>query len=190
MLISEIFPTYRVDIIGIAGRIETNKKQFAAILQKKLEKISTRSVVRVGFADQIRQTLINLFSPGLTQEMLFGKEADKAIPGHRVTGRKLMTGFSRYCRSINPRVWIDYVFKRRLTDYIYIIQDVRHHNEVEEILKHNGIIIGLEHPDTVFSTDDDDTEKELYKHPFDIRVNVDENIENDIDSIIGRLNVS
>ncbi len=49
-------PGHKIDIIGICGRIDTDKKEFASVLKSKIEKISSKPVIKIGFADQIRKT--------------------------------------------------------------------------------------------------------------------------------------
>lgn len=183
----------KIEVIGISGKKETGKRMFAEILQNELEEGCSRPIVTIGYADQIYQTLISLFSPKLRWD--HAKAKNEPIPGLEVDGKtatmsKLLQDFGIYAKKIYPNVWIDRVFKHRLHDYFYIIHDVRLIDEAEAVNKNKGILIRLQTDIKPEDTHITETALDDYDFPIVVNVNGDrEAMRNDIKEIIGNLNV-
>lgn len=187
------YPDQSICVIGISGKKETGKKIFAELLQNELERICDKPIMKVGYADQIKHTLVSMFSPKLTWAH-FDKKDDPIVglkvDGELATARKLLQNFGEYTKQIDPLVWVDRVFKYRIYDYFYIIHDVRLKDEAQAIIDNNGMFIRLE--SETKSNDKDRTETELDNFEFPIVVSVNEDRElmkEDVREIIKNINV-
>jgi hypothetical protein len=189
-----IYPSVRLEVIGISGKKDTGKKIFAEILQNEMEEICSKPIVIAGYADQIYQTLISLFSPKLKWEHAQNKNepiAGLKVDNEEATMTKLLQNFGIYAKNIDPSVWIDRVFKHRIPDYFYIIHDVRLVDEANAVINNKGTLIRLQ-TDIYDKEDKHITETALDDFDFPIVVSVNGDrvaMKNDIREIVRNLNV-
>ena len=134
-------------LIGIAGRMRTGKSTLATLLAQKLEEYGGVGV----------QICINSFAESLRQEIseMIWSNVDSASARyllsvheeeHKESIRPLLQAWGQAKRDIiHIDYWVNALsksVKRRGCDFT-IIDDVRHSNEADYILRNGGILIRL-----------------------------------------------
>jgi dephospho-CoA kinase len=134
-------------IIGIAGRMRTGKTTLALELRRKIKKVSGgKKVVAIdSFAEQLRVEVSKALWPKLgdssSRFLLFEKESND-----KESIRPLLQALGQAKRDIiSVDYWVDALEKNYSNKgaHVLIVDDVRHQNEADWILRSGGILIRL-----------------------------------------------
>lgn len=146
-------------IIGLLGRAGSGKSTVAKFLEESY------GAQRCSFAAPLKQMAVEIFDFSAGQ--VYGTQAQKEAvdPRYGVSPRVFMQRLGQSARTwLGADVWVkgclDQIFHdytRRMgngeTPPVYVIEDVRYHNEVLAIRAAGGKVWKLECPDTVTSAD-------------------------------------
>lgn len=142
-------------IIGIIGKARSGKDTFAKMLAEEMNKFSFPVYVLMAFAHELKIRCQKDFN--LTYEQLWGD--DKEAPDERYvrsntvvdlqpvtvywTGREIMQAYGQFYRTIDYDFWVKNLFNviedKELSNVI--VTDVRHINEADAVLEHDGCLI-------------------------------------------------
>jgi hypothetical protein len=124
-------------LVAITGRRKSGKSMVSHYLQSTFG-YSVRS-----FAGPLKRMLMSI---GVPYESLYGTDEQKSqiIPLFGVSGRYMMqTAGTEWGRNlIHPEIWVRSFFSETLPHYT-VIDDLRFANELYEVRRHFGTIIGL-----------------------------------------------
>ena len=126
-------------IISLCGKLRSGKDSVAKTLASK------HGFIHLSFAAPLKKFCKDYL--GLTEEESSDENKDKPIQryGYR-TARQVWQDVGEFTRSIYPKVWVDKVFNGLDLTYDYVISDVRFKNELEEVLKFNGLVVHVVRP--------------------------------------------
>ena len=133
-------------LIGIAGRMRTGKSSLANLIQEWLANDDNKICID-SFAEALRQELAEMLwdkPPAEARFMLHRYETQD-----KTSIRPLLQAWGQAKRDlITSDYWVD-VLRKNVQNKgcdIAIIDDVRHHNEADYILRNGGILIHLHAP--------------------------------------------
>ncbi len=130
-------------VIGFGCTAQVGKDTAA----EYLESLDPGKIVRVGFADKLKETAVSIF--GLTQGQCYGSNSTKEAidPRYGISPREIMQGLGEKMREIYSNIWVDTVFNTTIPNLesqgyeLFIISDVRYPNEAEGISSRGGHVI-------------------------------------------------
>ncbi len=157
--------------IAIAGVSGSGKDTAAQFLVDEL------GYHRAAIADPIKEHVGRVF--GLSREQLWGEERNRLVDGLGVSPRKIYQEFGRFCRDIDPNIWLRELLHsaRELIGEgePVVCTDVRTHLEFEQLRAAGAQMWYIRRPDAGAPGElaDDSTERqasELANRDFDITI--------------------
>lgn len=145
-------------IIAFGHRKFVGKDTAARYLHQQLvtKYQHNKKIVKVGFADKVKDISYQLFSwAGLQESYIYDEYPEnKEMLLHKIgkTPRQLWIGVGNGIRTCYDNVWLDYVFNNYFAD-IMIISDLRFPAEANGILKRDGLLYRIDCPWTPVVTD-------------------------------------
>lgn len=132
-------------VIGIAGRMRTGKTTLAVELRNKLQLHGYNSVTIDSFAEELRWQVAKSLWPKMpapsARFLLAERESE-----NKETIRPLMQALGEAKRKIvSPDYWVNALAQNHANEktQVLIVDDVRHKNEADWVLRNNGILIRL-----------------------------------------------
>lgn len=129
-------------IVGVGHKSEQGKDKFCDFILTELRlKTRGKRIVKMGFADQLKQTFHSLYHwTGIKSpdEYETNRELRKEIIPY--FGTDIVTQwikFGNHCRAYDEPIWINALLKGAKAD-VLLLKDVRFPNEIKAIYEHGG----------------------------------------------------
>lgn len=164
---------------GICGKARSGKDTFAKLFAQELFNTGHGTYVLVAYATELKNMVQKHFD--LSWDQLWGDL--KEVPDERYfnqstgkywTSREILQSYGEFYRSIHSNYWVNALFDK-IEDKEFknvIVTDVRHVNEVEEIISRGGSMILVEREDrAAIHGEDHISETALNNYQTDFIVN-------------------
>ena len=159
-----------VKLIGISGKAFSGKTTLVYYFIKK-----NPHFIKQSFAENVRHVIsllthIDINDTRSQEDKLFYYE-----PYNKTIRQLLQETAEGLKKSIHPDIWVHSLFLNYKEDY-WIIDDVRHENEIDMIRKHGGMIIRLEGNPSKMNTLNQASETALdHYHIWDLVIDTNQN---------------